>query len=135
MVNLLPSVRYFPAAGKPFAFWQIARYVVRIGKPSLLHTTLALPSFDGAFNVAFAPTLIEAFPSTPLFVVISITPLAPLTPNTAVADASFNTEIDSTELISTLVIGRSIPSTNIRGSLPFHELLPRITIRGSSSPG
>lgn len=43
MVNLLPSVRYFPAAGKPFAFWQIARYVVRIGKPSLLHTTLALP--------------------------------------------------------------------------------------------
>ena len=82
-----------------------------------------------------AETSILAAPSLPRFVVIRITPFAPFTPNTAVAEASLSTEIDSTELMSTPLIGRSIPSTNTSGSLPFHELLPRIMILGSSSPG
>ena len=37
--------------------------------------------------------------------------------------------------MSTLDIGRSIPSTNTNGSPPFHDVCPRITICGSSSPG
>ena len=82
-----------------------------------------------------ADTSILAAPSLPRLVVTRITPLAPFTPYTAVADASFNTETDSTELISTEFIGRSIPSTSTNGSLLFHELDPRITILGSSSPG
>ena len=82
-----------------------------------------------------ALTLITALPSSPRLVVIKITPLAPRTPNTAVADASFNTEMDATELISTEAIGRSTPSTNTSGSLEFHDVTPRIVIFGSSSPG
>ena len=38
---------------------------------------------------------IEALPDLPFFVVIRITPLAPLDPYIAVEDASFNTSIDS----------------------------------------
>ena len=67
--------------------------------------------------------------------VIKITPLAPLTPNTAVADASFKTDIFSTEAKSTELIGRSIPSTRINGELLFHEVCPRRIISGSSAPG
>ena len=47
---------------------------------------------DGIFIVAFEDIFILAFPSCPRFVVIIITPLAPFTPYTAVADASFRTE-------------------------------------------
>ena len=79
--------------------------------------------------------LITALPPSPRLVVIKITPLAPRTPNTAVADASFNTEIDATELMSTEFIGRSTPSTSTNGSLEFQDVTPRIVIFGSSSPG
>ena len=41
----------------------------------------------------------------------------------------------STEEISTELISRSTPSTNTSGSLLFQELLVRIIIWGSSSPG
>ena len=40
-----------------------------------------------------------------------------------------------TDEMSMLFIGRSIPSTRMSGSLLFHELTPRMTIFGSSSPG
>ena len=74
--------------------------------------------------------------SAPRLVVIQdLHPLAPRTPNTAVADASFNTEMVSTELISTEFMGRSTPSTNISGSLEFQDVTPRMVIFGSSSPG
>ncbi len=43
--------------------------------------------------------------------------------------------MDSTELMATLDIGLSTPSTRIRGSELFQVLCPRIRIRGSSSPG
>ena len=79
--------------------------------------------------------LITALPSSPRLVVIKITPLAPRTPNTAVADASFNTEMVATELMSTEFMGRSTPSTSTSGSLEFHDVTPRMVIFGSSSPG
>ena len=94
-----------------------------------------LGSLDGILNAILAPALIVALPSEPRLVVIKITPFAPFTPYTAVADASFNTEIEATELISIPAIGRSIPSTNINGAVLFHELIPRTKICGSSSPG
>ncbi len=92
-------------------------------------------NWEGTFIVVLNLALINAFPKLPRLVVIRITPLAPLDPYTAVAEASFKTETVSTDPISTLFMGRSIPSTNISGDESFQVLAPRITIRGSSSPG
>ena len=85
--------------------------------------------------VALKSISITALPSCPRLVVTRITPLAPFTPNTAVAEASLSTDMFSTEDISTELSGRSTPSTNIRGALLFHEVCPRRIISGSSSPG
>ncbi|MNT18683.1 hypothetical protein D3C72_1538990 [compost metagenome] len=92
-------------------------------------------NWDTVFMILFTVPRTEALPSLPLLVVMRITPLAPRTPYTAVAVASFSTDTVSIELISTLLNGRSTPSTIVRGSVLFHVLRPRITIRGSSSPG
>ncbi|MPM40376.1 hypothetical protein SDC9_87016 [bioreactor metagenome] len=82
-------------------------------------------------------TLIFASPSAPRLVVTKITPLAPRTPKTAVADASFNTVTLSISLGSICVNGRSTPSTNINGVESSSERLPipRINICASSAPG
>jgi hypothetical protein len=75
-------------------------------------------------------TLKTGLPTTPLLVVINITPLAPLTPYTAVAEASFNIEMLSTELMSIVLkaLGRSTPSTRINGPPPLNVVWARINI-------
>ena len=55
------------------------------------------------------------FWATPLRVVTNTTPLAARTPYTAVADASFKIEMDSTSSIDKSDISRSTPSTNTNG--------------------
>ena len=79
--------------------------------------------------------LIFAFPSEPRFVVMSTTPLAPRTPNTAVADASFRTVTLSISLGSMSAIERSTPSTCMRGVESPHVALPRTKISAASLPG
>ena len=54
---------------------------------------------------------IFGFPSLPRLVVIKITPFAPRIPNTAVAEASFNTVTLSISFGSMSVMLRSTPST------------------------
>ena len=62
-------------------------------------------------------TLILGLPFSPRLVVINMTPFAPRTPYTAVAEASLRIEIDSISLGSiVLKLGVSIPSTITRGS-------------------
>ena len=70
---------------------------------------------------------IFAFPSAPRLVVTSTTPLAPRTPNTAVAEASFKTLTLSISLGSIWKKERSTPSTNINGCEPasVNEPTPR----------
>ena len=82
-----------------------------------------------------AVTDTEAFPVLPRLVVTRITPLAPRTPNTAVADASFRIEMSSISLGSSCPNERSTPSTSTRGSALFSEPVPRTRITGSSAPG
>ena len=71
---------------------------------------------------------IRVSPSRPLRVVTNITPFAPRTPYTAVAEASFNTEIVSISSGSICAIGRSTPSISTKGLESFNEARPRINI-------
>ena len=64
-----------------------------------------------------------------------ITPLAPFAPNTAVAEASFSTEIVSTSFGSRSAKSRSTPSTSTRGAEPFQLDTPRMSSVASFSPG
>jgi len=68
---------------------------------------------------------------------IKITPLAPRTPYTAVAEASFNTVNDSMSSGSILLKLRSTPSTNTNGLefWPANVEIPRIQRSESSCPG
>ena len=74
-------------------------------------------------------------PRFPRFVVTIMTPFAPFAPNTAVALASFNTDIDPTSLGSKSVKLRSTPSTSTKGCEPFQLDTPRITISELFAPG
>ena len=74
-------------------------------------------------------------PVSPTLVVTMITPLAPLAPNTAVAEASFRTEIVSTSFGSRSAKSRSTPSTRTKGAEPFQLETPRISSVASFSPG
>ena len=88
----------------------------------------------GQFGVGFysviecsTDTLMFVLPECPRLVVIRITPFAPRTPYTALAEASFSTENDSISEISRLFKERSTPSTSTSGELlPLKELIPRI---------
>ena len=75
----------------------------------------------------------------PGFVFTITTPLAPRTPYTAVAEASFNTVNDSMSSGSILLKLRSTPSTSTNGLelCPFltNVEIPRIQISDSSCPG
>jgi len=80
--------------------------------------------------------LIRAVPFSPLRVVIIITPLAPRTPNTAVAEASFNTEILAISFGSIdRISSTATPSTIINGFVPFVVAAPRRNMVTSSRPG
>lgn len=61
---------------------------------------------------------ILGLPVFPERVVTMMTPLAPFAPNTAVAEASFSTEIVATSFGSRSEKLRSMPSTSTRGSEP-----------------
>ena len=77
------------------------------------------------------------FPNWPLFVFTMITPLAPRTPYTALAAASFNTENDSISAADKSSSVLSIPSTNTNGFVPedLKEEIPRIQKSEPSAPG
>ena len=75
------------------------------------------------------------FLSCPRLVVNNITPFAPRTPYTAVAEASFRIDIDSISFMSTSFMSLSIPSTNTKGSEFCQEALPRMYIFVSLAPG
>ena len=66
-----------------------------------------------------------------------ITPLAPLTPYTALAAASLRTEKDSISAADKSSSVRSIPSTSTNGSrpAPWKEDIPRIQKLEPSAPG
>ena len=68
---------------------------------------------------------ILGLPVFPERVVTMMTPLAPFAPNTAVAEASFSTEIVATPFGSRSEKLRSMPSTSTRGSEPFQLDTPR----------
>ena len=91
----------------------------------------------GFCKLADVETDICAFPSSPRFVVTKMTPLAPRTPNTAVAEASFNTVTFSISLGSRRKKERSTPSTMMSGAALFasKEPMPRTNMAGSSAPG
>ena len=74
-------------------------------------------------------------PRVPRLVVTITTPLAPLAPKTAVAEASFKTEIVAISLGSMSLKSRSTPSTIIRGWEPFQLDRPRMMISEWSLPG
>ena len=78
---------------------------------------------------------IFGLPSWPLLVVTMMTPLAPLAPNTAVAEASFSTEILATSLGSMVEKSRSTPSTSTSGLELLKLDTPRMRISESLSPG
>ena len=55
-----------------------------------------------------------------------ITPLAPRTPNTAVAEASFKMDTEAISFGSSVeILSRGTPSIKIRGVAPFVVLAPR----------
>ena len=60
-----------------------------------------------------------------------MTPLAPLAPNTAVAEASFRTEMLATSLGSMVEKSRSTPSTSTSGLELLKLETPRIRISAS----
>src|SRR3546814_5288782 len=65
-----------------------------------------------------------------------MTPLAPRTPKTAVADASFRIDIDATSLASIVrILSRGTPSIKTSGLFPFKVAAPRRYIVASSRPG
>ena len=70
------------------------------------------------------------FSSAPLLVVTRITPLAPLTPNTAVEDASLSTVMLSISFGSIWKKDLSTPSTRMRGvdAVLDREPVPRTKI-------
>ncbi len=81
-------------------------------------------------------TFTEGFPILPRFVLIRITPFAPRTPYTALADASFSMENDSISAGSILFRSRSMPSTRTKGLLlPLKDEIPRIKKVELSYPG
>ena len=96
---------------------------------------------NGKFVIAtFVEKLIFGFPNSPRFVVIKITPFAPLTPYTAVAEASFKIDNDSTSFGSiSFKLFTSIPSTIIKGFCDSASLAkvptPRIRNVDMSCPG
>src|SRR3546814_3306581 len=72
----------------------------------------------------------SVLPFSPLLVVIRMTPLAPRTPKTAVADASFRIDIDATSLASIVrILSRGTPSIKTSGLFPFKVAAPRRYIR------
>ena len=95
----------------------------------------AVAGFSLGEIAALAEAVTEALPTEPRFVVTRMTPFAPRTPNTAVADASLSTEILSISLGSSWENERSTPSTRIRGSALLSEPTPRMRMTGSSAPG
>ena len=66
---------------------------------------------------------------------MSTTPLAPRTPNTAVAEASFSTVMLSISLGSMSHISRSTPSTWMSGDESTHVAWPRTKMEAASLPG
>ena len=92
---------------------------------------------QGCWSPVLVLTDICGFPSSPRRVVIRITPLAPLTPNTAVEAASFRMEKFSISLGSICEKSLSTPSTSTRGREEALERdpIPRIYICAASAPG
>ncbi len=80
--------------------------------------------------------LIFILPALPRFVVINITPLAPLEPYMAVSAASFKTEMDLISSIFSSFKSRSILSTKTRGLVPPPKVdIPRIQNSDIFLPG
>ena len=80
--------------------------------------------------------LTEGLATSPRFVLMIITPLAPRTPYMALAEASFSTENDSISAGSMSLRLRSTPSINTKGLLPLPKVeIPRIQKLESSYPG
>ena len=75
------------------------------------------------------------FPFWPPRVVTRMTPFAPFAPKTAVAEASFRTEIVAISLGSKVLNERSTPSTITSGAEPFQLEIPRTKMEASSLPG
>ena len=92
-------------------------------------------NFEIVCTAAFAEAVTEALPVVPRLVVTRMTPFAPRTPNTAVAEASLRTEMLSISLGSSCEKERSTPSTRTSGSALFREPTPRMRMTGSSAPG
>ena len=78
---------------------------------------------------------IFGFPTEPVLVVTMMTPLAPFAPNTAVADASFSTDMVATSLGSMSEKLLSTPSTSTSGLEPFQLETPRMNMLTSLLPG
>ena len=101
--------------------------------------TVPAPTCSGVHIGEFKPcsTLIENLgaPFEPVFVVTRITPFAPFAPYTAVADASFRTEMLAMSVGDNIFIDRSIPSTITSGLLPFQLERPRSINVASLWPG
>ncbi len=65
-------------------------------------------------------------PASPRRVVIRMTPFAPRTPNTAVAEASFKIETEATSFGSSVaILSRGTPSIKISGDASFKVPIPR----------
>ena len=92
-------------------------------------------NFEIVCTAALAEAVTDALPTEPRLVVTRMTPFAPRTPNTAVADASFRTEMLSISFASSCEKERSTPSTRTSGSALFRDPTPRMRITGSSAPG
>ena len=86
-------------------------------------------------TAVLAETVTDALPGAPRLVVTRMTPLAPRTPNTAVAEASFRIEMSWISLGSSCPNERSTPSTSTSGFASFNEPVPRTRMTGSSAPG
>src|SRR5690606_1869890 len=95
----------------------LSSVVASFHKSTVVRQSALLFLAVGCFIPKFQEKLSCGLPALPRLVVMRITPLAPLTPYTAVADASFNTDIDSISLGSRLLRSRSTPSTSIKGAL------------------
>ena len=92
-------------------------------------------NFEIVCTAALADAVTEALPVVPRLVVTRMTPFAPRTPKTAVAEASFRTEMLSISFGSNCEKERSTPSTRTSGSALFRDPTPRMRMTGSSAPG
>ena len=102
---------------------------------SPVYESAFLGSFDDIFSVTLADAEKVGLPSLPRLVVMRITPLPPRTPNTAVAEASFSTEMFSTSPKSMSFMPRSMPSMSTSGEASFQVETVRMKISASSCPG